>query len=113
LVRIFDTETGNQIQELRRGSDHADIYCISFDAVSKYLACSSDKGTIHIFQIRPDVSLAAQTNKQLGDLHQVSEAPPQNAVSQTEDKNTNNTKSMLWFMKGVLPKYFESEWSFA
>ena len=30
-----------------------------------------------------------------------------------EDKSTSNTKSMLWFMKGVLPKYFESEWSFA
>lgn len=59
LIRLFDTDTGSLIQEVRRGSDHADVYCISFDPVSKYLACSSDKGTIHIFSIRADVSLAA------------------------------------------------------
>ena len=28
-------------------------------------------------------------------------------------QSTANTKSMLSFMKGVLPKYFDSEWSFA
>ena len=27
--------------------------------------------------------------------------------------STHNTKSMLSFMKGILPKYFDSEWSFA
>lgn len=30
-----------------------------------------------------------------------------------EDSSSNNTKSMLSFMSGVLPRYFGSEWSFA
>jgi hypothetical protein len=31
----------------------------------------------------------------------------------TDAEKANNTKSMLSFMKGILPKYFDSEWSFA
>ena len=58
-MRIFDTDSGQQIQELRRGTDQAVIYSINFDPVSRYIECSSDKGTIHIFAIRGDVSLAA------------------------------------------------------
>ncbi len=36
---------------MRRGSDKAEIYSISFDCNSNWLACSSDKGTIHIFAV--------------------------------------------------------------
>jgi WD40 repeat protein len=59
LIRIFDTETGTRLQEVRRGTDQAEVFCISFDPVSKYIACSSDKGTIHIFAIRSDIQIAA------------------------------------------------------
>ena len=59
MIRIFDTETGTRLQEVRRGTDQAEVFCISFDPVSKYLACSSDKGTIHIFAIRSDIQIAA------------------------------------------------------
>ena len=51
LIRLFSTEDATAIQEVRRGSDKAEIYSISFDRYSKYLACSSDKGTIHIFAV--------------------------------------------------------------
>ena len=47
------------MQELRRGSDQADIYCLTFDPVSRFLACASDKGTIHIFAIKSEVVEAA------------------------------------------------------
>jgi len=53
LVRIFSTETAQPLMELRRGSDKADIYSICFDLNSKWLACSSDRSTIHIFSINP------------------------------------------------------------
>jgi hypothetical protein len=80
--------------------------------VSKFLACSSDKGTIHIFAIRSDLSLAATTNKQMAELNTEDNAPvPQPQT--TDAEKANNTKSMFSFMKGILPKYVDSEWSFA
>ena len=51
LIRLFYTNDGNKINEFRRGKDKATILSISFDKKTKFLACSSDKGTIHIFKI--------------------------------------------------------------
>jgi WD40 repeat protein len=75
LIRIFNTSTGAALQELRRGSDRyfitniidhhlmtkthhfviclfsAEIYCLTFNMTTEWLACSSDKGTIHIFSL--------------------------------------------------------------
>ena len=51
LIRIFSTETGNCLQELRRGREKADIYSITFDLKSQWLSCASDRSTIHIFAI--------------------------------------------------------------
>lgn len=49
LIRIFDTDTGQQLRELRRGADRADIYSIAFNPISTYLVVASDKGTVHIY----------------------------------------------------------------
>ena len=48
---MWDTATGEKLQELRRGTDRADICCIVFNASSTLLACASDKGTVHIFKL--------------------------------------------------------------
>jgi WD40 repeat protein len=129
LIRIWDTSTGDKIQELRRGADHAEIQSICFSPkTSKYLAVSSDKGTIHIFKVKKDITgmQAAKKAKQ----------QQQSSSQQTNDKNSNNDKSSndkpnknnnnedlsgeednrqssLGVFKSVLPKYFSSEWSFA
>lgn len=51
LIRIWNCHTGEPLRELRRGVDRADIYCIAFNLASTYVACSSDKGTVHIFSL--------------------------------------------------------------
>lgn len=51
LIRIFDTAEGIGLKEVRRGTDSADIQCIAFNYSSVYLACTSDKGTAHIFSL--------------------------------------------------------------
>jgi len=53
LIRIFDTSTGRNLQEVRRGADRAEIFSLAFNYNSNWLACSSDKGTVHIFSINP------------------------------------------------------------
>ena len=52
LIRIFDTQNGTKLFELRRGAERVDIYSLSFSRQNDWLAVSSDKGTIHIFPIR-------------------------------------------------------------
>lgn len=93
IIRIFDTETGDKLQEVRRGADQADIYSLAFSERSKWLACSSDKGTIHIFKMDASKVAAKEEEK--------------------ASKDISNPTSSLSFMSGVLPAYFKSEWSFA
>jgi WD40 repeat protein len=51
LIRVFNTNTGFLLQEVRRGSEKATIYSLSFNLSSSLIACSSDRGTIHIFTL--------------------------------------------------------------
>lgn len=51
LIRVFDTHSGELLKELRRGRDYAMINCITFNKTAEFLACSSDKGTVHIFSL--------------------------------------------------------------
>jgi len=50
-IKIFYTVTGQQLQELRRGIKHAFINQITFHISSMFLACASDKDSIHIFEL--------------------------------------------------------------
>ncbi|CAG8746075.1 28300_t:CDS:2, partial [Racocetra persica] len=108
LIRVFDTATGKLLNELRRGVDRAEIYSIAFNHDSTRLCVSSDKGTVHIFNL--DVILGNGVNHS-----------PNNGAAYYGEVVVNNTvpppsgnrQSSLSFMKDLLPKYFSSEWSFA
>jgi WD40 repeat protein len=93
LIRIFDTETGTKVAELRRGTNQvslkfnlknltlnfhkfqAKIYCINFNHQSNAVVVSSDHGTIHVFNL--------------------------------EEPKTKESSGLQ-----ILPKYFTSNWSF-
>ncbi|XP_020580752.1 autophagy-related protein 18d-like [Phalaenopsis equestris] len=114
LVRIFNTMDGTRLQEVRRGADRAEIYSIALSPNVQWLAISSDKGTVHIFNLRVRVvgedapTLPSGQGPAL--LHQNSATSLDALIS----PNTGaNPSSSLSFMRGVLPKYFSSEWSFA
>jgi hypothetical protein len=55
LIRVYDTATGDLLQELRRGADKADIHCLAFNVGSSMLACTSEKGTCHMFRLKESV----------------------------------------------------------
>ncbi|TAQ84546.1 hypothetical protein B7494_g7124 [Chlorociboria aeruginascens] len=51
LVRVFATSNCARIAELRRGVDHATIYSLSICPSGHLLAVTSDKSTLHVFDI--------------------------------------------------------------
>ncbi|KAF7830843.1 Autophagy-related protein 18c [Senna tora] len=115
LIRIFNTMDGTRLQEVRRGVDRAEIYSIALSPNVQWLAASSDKGTVHIFGLRVRVvgdETLTQSNAAQGPalLHQNSSTSLDTFLSPNTGANPN---SSLSFMRGVLPKYFSSEWSFA
>ncbi|MED6193482.1 Autophagy- protein 18a [Stylosanthes scabra] len=98
LVRVFNTLDGSLLQEVRRGADRAEIYSLAFSPTAQWLAVSSDKGTVHVFNLKVDSGLLG-----LDRSNSSSESNPSSPTA----------VSSLKFMKGVLPKYFSSEWSVA
>ncbi|CAK5275706.1 unnamed protein product [Mycena citricolor] len=83
LVRVWDAVTGKPVREFRRGADKADIFGVAFRPDERELCVWSDKGTVHVFNLV--VSGAANRQSTLSPL-----------------------KPFI-----PLPKYFESEWSYA
>ena len=114
LIRVYDTQTGALQQELRRGSDRAVIHSICFDQLCKYLACSSDKGTVHIFKLSDGSSNSVASSKQQhNNTSNVGGTGKQDNNSSSGTVKDDNAKSTFRFISGILPKYFSSEWSFA
>lgn len=112
LIRIFDTANcgGPALQEVRRGADRADIYSICFNQTAEWMAMSSDKGTVHVFKLGRGRGASAGAVEREVEVEEVRE--PKQEPDGTVQK-TDNPKSSFAFMKGVLPKYFSSSWSFA
>ncbi|CAH8270111.1 unnamed protein product [Arabidopsis lyrata] len=55
LIRIFNAVDGTLLQELRRGMERAEIYNVAISSNRKWVAASSEKGTLHVFRLRPDI----------------------------------------------------------
>ncbi|CAK9168754.1 unnamed protein product [Ilex paraguariensis] len=114
LIRIFNTMDGTRLQEVRRGVDKADIYSIALSPNVQWLAVSSDRGTVHIFSLKvrvgEDPSSHSSATQSPALYYQNSSTSLDTLISPNTGANPG---SSLSFMKGVLPKYFSSEWSFA
>ncbi|XP_031375096.1 autophagy-related protein 18c-like isoform X2 [Punica granatum] len=115
LIRIFNTLDGTRLQEVRRGVDRAEISSIALSPNVQWLAVSSDKGTVHIFSLR--VRVGGEDSSAQSSVVQSPALLYQNSSSGLDPLISTNTganpSSSLSFMRGVLPKYFSSEWSFA
>ena len=84
MIRIYKSDEGSFIQELRRGAEKAEIYSLAFDVNSKFLACCSDRGTVHIFSL-------SSVNKKLKENFKEDES----AVKEEEEiAEAKNQKSM-------------------
>ncbi|MED6111803.1 Autophagy- protein 18a [Stylosanthes scabra] len=103
LIRIFDTDSGTLLQEVRRGANVAEIFSLAFSSAAQWLAVSSDKGTVHVFSLK--------VNSNVPD-HEKSQHSSSSDAAITPSSPSSSSRSFIKF-KGVLPKYFSSEWSVA
>lgn len=100
LLRVFSTHSKSLVRELRRGSDNADVWSVCFSDPERgiKLACSSDKGTIHVWN--------------LGDLSSASALPAQDKGKMRERTTSAGERDKgLNLLKPYLPTYFSSTWS--
>ena len=114
-IRIFNTLNGELIQELRRGAKKAEIYFITFDFNNKFLACSSDSGTIHIFSIYTSIKYLTEKGI-IKDKSNNSNKKEETNIKGEKIEIPKNPKSFIGSIISVLKtgiSYFESEWSFA
>lgn len=51
LIRIYSTGNCAKVAELRRGIDQATIFSLAFSPSGNMLACTSDKSTLHVFDV--------------------------------------------------------------
>ena len=100
-IRIFETESGEFLQELNRGQEKADIKCISIDFKNQFVAASSERGTIHIWSLAQSIEKIKKSGK---------------IAILEEEKNfkISNVGSMFAVLPSFLGGgYFKNEWSFA
>ncbi len=61
IIRIFSAEEGVLLQELRRGSSKAFITSIIFHPSMNMIACTSNRSSIHLFEIKKSVEKCIET----------------------------------------------------
>lgn len=88
--------------QVRRGADRADIYSLSLSPTVKWLAVSSNKGTVHIFRLRVRVVGEDASNQNVavqgpGLVHQNSSSSLDALIS---PNTVANPTLSLSFMKG-------------
>jgi len=107
LIRVFSTRNCARIGELRRGVDHAVIYSIAISPSSTLLAVTSDKATLHIFD------LPSTSNPHNGSLPSSKPHRNSNSSSTIGIEEGANQKWGILGKVPLLPRVFSDIYSFA
>lgn len=116
VFRVFNTFNGLLLKELRRGSEKAEIFSLSFSSDSRFLACSSDRGTVHVFILKTsnDETNNTTNHSNTGGHSNSSTNTTNNTGDNTEGpKNQTSVLGKISSFFGKKTGYFNSEWSFA
>ena len=74
LIRAFDTASLDQIGEFRRGVDTAVTTGLAISPGNRWLACTSDKGTLHIFDMKPGGQTGSTVTSEAKSQHRKSQS---------------------------------------
>lgn len=106
LIRVFATSNCARLVELRRGIDPATIFSLAFSPSGTMLACTSDKSTLHIF----DVPHPKRPSRPLDSTGSLS-----NSSSASDGGSVGNGKGKWGFLSRIpmMPRMFSDVYSFA
>jgi len=96
LIRVFSTGNCAKIGELRRGVDHAFVYSIAISPNSTLLAVTSDKSTLHIFDLP-----SMMTHSRTGSM--TSNRPHRDSNSSSTTGNFEEGNNQKWGILGRIP----------
>ncbi len=109
LIRVFSTSNCARIGELRRGVDPAVVYSIAISPNSTLLAVTSDKSTLHVFDLPSQISHSRNGSMSSNRPHRNSA----NSFSTTSSAEEGNKQK--WGILGkipLLPRVFSDIYSF-
>lgn len=109
LIRVFSTSKCARIGELRRGVDHAIIYSLAISPSSTTLAVTSDKATLHVFDLpTPNSRPSSMRSNRPGSLS--------GSNGNSAGHNHEETPNHKWGILGkipLMPRVFSDVYSFA
>lgn len=108
LIRVFSSGNCAKIGELRRGVDHAVVYSIAISPNSALLAVTSDKSTLHVFDLP---SLMADSRNGSMSSHR----PHRNSNSSSTAGSPEEGNNLKWGILGkipLMPRVFSDIYSF-
>lgn len=111
-IKVFYTGTGQQLQELRRGAKRAEILQITFHQSSQFLACTSNKESVHIFELFDSLEMLQKLGAK-GNFKDISE--DEIGYKNNKIELNPNTKNEVTKFASVswISSYFKSHWSLA
>jgi WD40 repeat protein len=63
IIKLFSSDNGEVVQELKRGNSKAEIQEIIFHPSLFLLACTSSKSSIHIFEFNKAIQKCTETRQ--------------------------------------------------
>ncbi|KAL8668892.1 MAG: hypothetical protein Q9168_006501, partial [Polycauliona sp. 1 TL-2023] len=99
LIRLFSTTNCTRVGELRRGVDPAKIFSIAISPSNTLLAVTSDKATLHIFDLPHTAgskSINTHNNNINKSIPESRSSSPYSALSRPSSSSTADSKAQKW-----------------
>lgn len=119
LIRLFSTINCARISEFRRGVDPAAIFSLAISPSNALLAVTSDKATLHIFDLpHPNSTSTSRNNSSIHVIPSSRSSSPYSALDRPVSSSSSDTTSnkQKWGILGklpLLPRLFSDAYSFA
>ncbi|KAI9695388.1 MAG: Phosphatidylinositol 3,5-bisphosphate-binding protein [Bogoriella megaspora] len=118
LLRVWQTSNCARLIELRRGADPAAIFCLAISPNSSFLAVTSDKSTLHIFDLPPtsssrDASTFSSSSPQDAPNWELLSSSPSSSSSTTISTAPNTKKYGILSTLPLMPRLVTDTYSFA